>query len=66
MDPRTLDTIDVDALPPRVIPPGINPFQTPGGAYFYLDNKDRAVVAMNRKIFVVADGGGQAAARPHL
>ena len=57
MDPDTLDTVATHLLPPRVIPPGPNPFQTPGGAYFYLDNKDRAVVSMNRKIFVVAIEG---------
>jgi hypothetical protein len=57
MDPETLDTIATHELPPRVIPEGANPFQTPGGAYFYLDSKDRAVVSMNRKIFVVAIEG---------
>ena len=57
MDPDTLDTVAQHLLPPRVIPPGANPFQTPGGAYFYLDDKDRAVVSMNRQIFVVAIEG---------
>ena len=57
MDPKTLDTVATHVLPPRVIPEGKSPFQTPGGAYFYLDNKDRAVVSMNRKIFVVAIEG---------
>jgi hypothetical protein len=57
MDPRTLDTIATHALPPRVIPPGVSPLETPGGAYFYLDNKDRAVISMNRKIYVVAIKG---------
>ena len=57
MDPQTLDTVATHLLPPRVIPEGKSPFDTPGGAYFYLDNKDRAVVSMNRKIFVVAIEG---------
>lgn len=57
LDPETLDTIASHPLPPRVIPPGQNPFQTPGGAYFYLDHKDRAVVAVNRRIFVIAVEG---------
>ena len=57
LDPETLDTIAVSPLPPRVIPPGQNPFQTPGGAYFYLDNKDRAIVSVNRLIFVIAVEG---------
>jgi hypothetical protein len=57
MEPDTLDTVATHLLPPRVIPKGANPFQTPGGAYFYLDDKDRAVVSMNRKIYVVAIAG---------
>jgi hypothetical protein len=57
LDPETLDTIAVQPLPPRVIPPGQNPFQTPGGAYFYLDDKDRAIVSVNRLIFVIAVEG---------
>jgi hypothetical protein len=52
-----LTTVATHALPPRVIPPGVNPFQSPGGAYFYVDNKDRAVVSMGRQIFVVAIRG---------
>ena len=59
MDPRTLDTIATHELGPRVIPEGANPFETPGGAYFYLDHKDRAVVSMNRRIFVVAIQGNR-------
>ena len=53
-------------LPPRIIPPGVNPLQTPGGAYFYVDDKDRAVVSIGRQIFVVAIKGNTLAARPHL
>jgi hypothetical protein len=52
-----LDTVATHALPPRVIPPGVNPFQSPGGAYFYVDNQDRAVVSMGRQIFVIAIRG---------
>src|SRR3954453_7808701 len=52
-----LPHVATQALPPRVIPPGVNPFQSPGGAYFYVDNKDRAVVSMGRQIFVVAIRG---------
>ena len=54
-------------LPPRIIPPGVNPLQSPGGAYFYVDNKDRAVVSIGRQIFVVALSRRQTLrARPDL
>ncbi len=56
MDTR-LNTIASHMLPPRIIPPGVNPLQAPGGAYFYVDNKDRAVVSIGREIFVVAVRG---------
>jgi hypothetical protein len=56
MDKR-LNTIANHELPPRVIPPGENPLQTPGGAYFYLDHKDRAVVSIARRVYVVAVRG---------
>jgi hypothetical protein len=52
-----LNTVASHQLPPRIIPPGVNPLQSPGGAYFYLDNKDRAVVSIGREIFVVAIRG---------
>lgn len=52
-----LNTIATHQLPPRVIPPGVNPLQSPGGAYFYVDNKDRAVVSIGRQILVVAIKG---------
>jgi hypothetical protein len=52
-----LSTVATHALPPRVIPPGVSPFQSPGGAYFYVDNKDRAVVSIGRLIFVIAIRG---------
>ncbi len=54
MDPRTLDTIASHRLPDRVIPPGVSPFQAPGGAYFYVDHRDRTVVSIGRQIIVVA------------
>jgi hypothetical protein len=59
MNPRTLDTIDQIQLPDRVIPPGLSPFEATGGAYFYLDNRDRAVVSIARQIHVVALQGGR-------
>ncbi|MBA3262886.1 MAG: hypothetical protein H0T69_10555 [Thermoleophilaceae bacterium] len=52
-----LNTVASHPLPPRVIPPGVNPLQSPGGAYFYVDNKDRAVVSIGRQVFVVAIKG---------
>jgi hypothetical protein len=52
-----LSTVASHMLPPRIIPPGVNPLQSPGGAYFYVDNKDRAVVSIGRQIFVVAVKG---------
>ncbi|MEA2362273.1 MAG: hypothetical protein QOD71_1418 [Thermoleophilaceae bacterium] len=52
-----LNTVASHQLPPRIIPPGVNPLQSPGGAYFYVDNKDRAVVSVGRQIFVVAIRG---------
>ena len=58
MDPTTLDTLATFELPPRVIPPGANPFTSSGGAYFFLDNRDRAVVSTGRTIRVVALTGG--------
>jgi hypothetical protein len=59
-DPTTLDTLASVDLPPRVIPPGGNPFTSGGGAYFYLDNKDRSVVSAGRTILVIALNGGAA------
>jgi hypothetical protein len=54
-----LSTVASHMLPPREIPPGVNPLQSPGGAYFYVDNKDRAVVSIGRQIFVVAIRGNR-------
>ena len=58
LDPTTLDTLATYDLPPRVIPPGGNPFTSAGGAYFYVDNRDRVVVSTGRAIRVVALNGG--------
>jgi hypothetical protein len=54
MAPKTLNTLASHDLPDRVIPPGVSPFQAPGGAYFYIDYKDRGVVSIGRQILVVA------------
>jgi hypothetical protein len=59
LDPRTLDTIAAHRLPDRIVPPGVSPFQAPGGAYFYVDHRDRVVVSIGRQIFVVALRDGQ-------
>jgi hypothetical protein len=58
LDPRTLDTQAVFPLPPR-IPSAGNPFTDfSGGGYFYLDNKDRAVIPTTTgHIWVVAESG---------
>jgi hypothetical protein len=60
MDPTTLDTLATYDLPPRIIPPGGNPLTSSGGAYFYVDERDRAVVSTGRTIQVVALTGGAA------
>jgi hypothetical protein len=55
MDPRTLDVIATMDLPPRV--PGTGSIFTDfaGGGYFYLDNRDRAVIpTTTRHVYVVA------------
>jgi hypothetical protein len=54
---KDLSTIANYEVGPRVIPPGVNPFQSPGGAYFYMDNKDRAVVSIGRQVQVIAVRG---------
>src|SRR5215218_8514663 len=46
-------------LPDRVLAPGVSPFQDPGGAYLYLDDRDRAVVSVGRQIFVIAFRNGR-------
>lgn len=58
VDPRSLDTIGVMSLPPRMSAGG-NLFQDfAGGGYFYLDESDRVVVpTTTRHIMVVAVRG---------
>src|SRR3954454_6497551 len=55
LDPKTLDTLAFMQLPYVPPPAGTNPAtNTTGGAYFYLDDKDRVVLAAsNRQILVV-------------
>jgi hypothetical protein len=64
-DPETLDTLATLQLPFKPPPAGTNPAtNTTGGAYFYLDDKDRVVSATtDRRIFVVAEttAGGEPA-----
>jgi hypothetical protein len=60
LHPQTLQVLAAMDLPPRNLGP--NPFQDfSGGGYFYLDDRDRAVIsAGNRHILVVAETGGTA------
>ena len=55
LDPRTLETLAAMPLPPRQ-PGGGNLFTDfAGGGYFYLDNRDRAVIPTTlRHVYVVA------------
>jgi hypothetical protein len=57
MDPTTLDTLAELTLPPR-IPGGVSIFNDfAGGGYFYLDNRDRAVVpTTTRHLYVISVG----------
>ena len=68
LDPRTLDTLaefDAAAAPARR---GGNPFNDfAGGGYFYLDNRDRAVIpTTTRHLFVVAEARRPVRARARL
>lgn len=56
LDPDTLETLAFHQLPFVPPPAGTNPaLNTTGGAYFYLDHRDRAVLAAtNRHVLVVA------------
>lgn len=58
-DPRTLKTLASYDLPPRRPTPGVSPFQDfTGGGYFYLDQRDRAVVpTADRRLLVMAQSG---------
>ena len=59
MDPNTLATKAIYRLPNRDLTDGSSPLSDLcGGAYFYLDNQNRAVVAStNGQIRVIADTG---------
>ena len=62
LDPDTLDLLAAFPLPPRS-PGGGDPFSDfSGGGYFYLDNRDRAVIpTTNRQVWIVRetqDGSG--------
>lgn len=55
LDPRTLDSLATFALPPRNPDGGSIFTDFSGGGYFYLDNRDRAVIPTNsRRLLVVA------------
>ena len=56
MDPHSLQVLAAMPLAPRNVTPGGNPFTDfSGGGYFYLDQKDRAVIPTNdRHILVVS------------
>jgi hypothetical protein len=59
IDPVTLRVLGSYRLPNRNLLSGANPLSDLcGGAYFYLDNQDRAVVATtNKQVQVVAEAG---------
>jgi hypothetical protein len=58
-DPHTLELLAEFQLPPRQVG-GPNPFTDfSGGGYFYLDNRDRAVIpTTNRQVWVVRETSG--------
>ena len=60
LEPRTLETLAAMPLPPRVPGAGGNLFTDfAGGGYFYLDNRDRAVIpTTTRHVYVVRQTGG--------
>jgi hypothetical protein len=59
IDPASLDVLGSYRLPGRNLLSGANPLtDLCGGAYFYLDNQDRAVVATtNKQVQVLAESG---------
>ena len=59
IEPRTLETLAAFPLPPR-LPGGGNLFTDfAGGGYFYLDDRDRAVIpTTTRHVYVVRQTGG--------
>jgi hypothetical protein len=60
LDPHTLQTLAAMPLPPRNVSVGGNPFTDfSGGGYFYLDQRDRAVLPTNdRHVLVVSITSG--------
>jgi hypothetical protein len=64
LDPRTLATLAFHQLPYVPPPAGTNPaLNTTGGAYFFLDHRDRVVVAASDRrirVYGVDDGGSAA------
>jgi hypothetical protein len=58
IDPNTLEVISELTLPQAPTPPGTSEYQNfAGGGYFYLDHKDRIVVATKTDhIFVISQG----------
>ena len=60
LDPVTLDVLADMALPFVPPPPGQDPFtNSSGGAYFYLDDHDRAVIGTaSNHVWVVAETSG--------
>ena len=56
LDPDTLTPLATYELPPRSPSPGSNPFTDfSGGGYFYLDDRDRAIMATtDRHVYVIA------------
>ncbi len=59
LDPLTLETLAVMALPPRLPGAGAVFTDFAGGGYFYLDERDRAVIpTTTRHVYVVRQTGG--------
>src|SRR4051794_8901376 len=59
LDPRTLETLAAVPLPPRMPGGGSLFTDFAGGGYFYLDQRDRAVIpTTTRHVYVVRQTGG--------
>jgi len=60
IDPDTLATISTYVLPTAIDPAGTKTYQNfTGGGYFYLDDRDRAVIpTTTRHVFVIRQTGG--------
>ena len=61
MDPRTLEVLGALDLPPRALGPGDGLTNFTGGGYFFLDDRDRAVVPTATRHLVVVRVGADAA-----